>query len=115
MWLHSENPTVGSTEWTARIYETVGVPSQGQLSVKGAAGVWQPKLLEEWQDEIPCENGYMSLDLTAFEILTLRIRDSYAPEVAVSGVSFEDNCSTWAIDYPSMTSGRLNGNYRGWL
>jgi alpha-mannosidase len=66
----------GSTEWIARIYETTGVPTQGQFFVKGAARAWRSNLMEERQDEISCENGWMNLNLSAFEILTLRIRES---------------------------------------
>ena len=68
----------GSADWIVRVYETTGMPTQGQLFVKGAAGAWRSDLLEERQDEIPCQNGWINLNLSAFEILTLRVSVSPA-------------------------------------
>jgi alpha-mannosidase len=71
-------PEDRSEEWIARLYETTGAPTHGELFIKGAVKAWRSSLAEERLEEIPCQKGWIDLTLSAFEILTLRIQVSSA-------------------------------------
>ncbi|MFZ1412928.1 MAG: glycoside hydrolase family 38 C-terminal domain-containing protein [Micropruina sp.] len=64
----------GSGELIVRLYESLGKPSHGELSIDGAT-VWAVNLLEDAMDKrLDRMGGVVHFDLRPFEILTLRAR-----------------------------------------
>ena len=68
----------GSGDWIYRLYEPRGGAGRASLDLSflQPKAVWQCNMLEEKEQPLPLENGRLSLSLSPFQIVTLRIQCS---------------------------------------
>jgi len=66
-------PDDGAKEIAVRMYETMGVRTQAELSVPGAIRAWRSYLAEKKGKAVSCHNGKMAIAMKPFEIVTIRI------------------------------------------